>query len=130
MGDKKRIREINSLFDQLDKHLDGCEGYMSKGDFNTASQQAMEALNKFGDRLNRDLPKLSHSHQKVARSRLEEKIEKEYVVNEAEAYLRQAKNDLNNGSARRTRIERKRGVDKLESIVELLRDLFGRLKGL
>ncbi len=59
MSDKKRIREINSLFDQLDK-------------------------------------KLSHSHQKVARSRLEEKIEKGYVVNEAEAYLRQAMDDLNN----------------------------------
>jgi len=101
-----------------------------KGDFNTASQQAVEALNKFGNRLNRDLPRLSHSHQKEARNRLEEKTEKEYVLNEAEEYLRQAKNDLKNESARRIRIERKREVNNLESTVKWLKVLFESLKRL
>ncbi|MCW3133633.1 MAG: hypothetical protein N2V78_04815 [Methanophagales archaeon] len=51
-------------------------------------------------------------------------------MNEAEAFLRQAKNDLNQESTRRIRMGHKREVDKLESVVELLRELFSSLKGL
>ena len=68
--------------------------------------------------------------RKEAQNRLKEKIEKEYVVNEAERYLKQARDDLSNESARRIRIERKREINNLESTVEWLKDLFERLKRL
>jgi len=51
-------------------------------------------------------------------------------LNEAEEYLRQAKNDLKNESARRVRIERKREINNLESTVKWLKDLFESLKRL
>ena len=68
--------------------------------------------------------------RKEAQNRLKEKIEKEYVVNEAERYLKRARDDLSNESARRIRIERKREINNLENTVEWLKDLFESLKRL
>ena len=123
-------REINSLFDRLDEHLEKCEDDMSKRDYNLASHHAKEAMKSFASPLILKMPKLGPTNREEAKNRLKEKIEKEYVVNEAEAYLRQAREDLNNESARGTRIERKREADKLKNVVELLRELFYSLKGL
>ena len=50
------------------------------------------------------------------------------MVNEAERYLKQARDDLSNESARRIRIERKREINNLESTVKWLKDLFESLK--
>ena len=76
------------------------------------------------------MPKLHSANPKEAQNRLKEKIEKEYVVNEAERYLKRARDDLSNESARRIRIERKREIDNLESTVEWLKVLFESLKRL
>lgn len=131
MSEKKgKIKGINSLFDELDRHLDNCEEDMSKWDFNTARHHAIEAVTKFGNRLSRDLPKLSRSHQKVAESRLKEKIEKEYVLSEAEKYLKRVEADLNDERTRRMKTEQKRETEKLGVVVKSLRDLFDSLKGL
>jgi len=118
------------LFDRLDEHLEKCEDDMSKRDYNLASFHAKEAIKSFVSPLILKMPKLHPTSSEEAQSRVKEKIEKEYVVKEAEGYLRQARNELNNENARRIRIERKREVDKLESVVELLKDLFDSLKGL
>jgi len=42
------------------------------------------------------MPKLHSADRKEAQNRLKEKIEKEYVVNEAERYLKRARDDLSN----------------------------------
>ena len=117
-------RGMNSLFDRLDEHLEKCEEDMSKKDYNLASHHAKEAMKSFASPLNRKMPRLPPTNRKEAQNRLEEKIEKEHILNEAEERLRQTKNELKNESTRRTRIERKREVDKLESVVESLRELF------
>ena len=118
------------MFDRLDEHLEKCEDDMSKRDYNLASYHAKEAIKTFVSPLILKMPKLHPTSSEEAQNRIKEKIEKEYVVKEAEGYLRQARNELNNENARRIRIERKREVDKLESVVELLKDLFDSLKGL
>ncbi len=76
------------------------------------------------------MPKLHSADRKEAQNRLKEKIEKEYVVNEAERYLKRARDDLSNESARRIRIERKREINNLENTVEWLKDSFESLKRL
>lgn len=123
-------RGINSLFDRLDEHLKKCDDDMSKKDYNLASHHAKEAMRSFASPLILKMPKLHPKNREEAQNRLEEKIEKKYILNEAEGCLRQTKNELKNESARKTRIERKREVDKLESVVESLRELFDYLKKL
>ena len=118
------------MFDRLDEHLEKCEDDMSKKDYNLASHHVKEAMKSFASPLILKMPKLHPTNREEAQNRLKEKIKKEYVVNEAEAFLRQAKNDLNQESTRRIRMGHKREVDKLESVVELLRELFSSLKGL
>jgi len=94
-----------------------------------ASHHAKEAMTSFGSPLILKMPKLHSANRKEAQN-IKEKIEKEYVVNEAERYLKRARDDLSNESARRIRIERKREVNNLESTVKWLKDLFESLKRL
>ena len=96
---------------------------MSKRNYGLASYHAKEAKNSFVSPLILKMPKLHSANRKEAQNRLKEKIEKEYVVNEAEKYLKRARDDLSNESARRIRIERKREIDNLESTVKWLKDL-------
>jgi len=121
---------IISMFDRLDEHIEKCEDDMSRRNYGLASRHAKEAKNSFVRPLILKMPKLHSADRKEAQNRLKEKIEKEYVVNEAERYLKQARDDLSNESARRIRIERKREVNNLESTVKWLKDLFESLKRL
>ena len=121
---------IISMFDRLDEHIEKCEDDMSKRNYDLASYHAKEAMTSFVSPLILKMPKLHSANPKEAQNRLKEKIEKEYVVNEAERYLKRARDDLSNESARMIRIERKREVNNLESTVEWLKVLFESLKRL
>ena len=88
--------KVISMFDQLDEHIEKCEDDMSRRNYGLASYHAKEAKNKFVSQLIREMPKLHSADRKEAQNRLKEKIEKEYVVNEAERYLKRARDDLSN----------------------------------
>ena len=122
--------KVISMFDQLDEHIEKCEDDMSKRNYDLASYHAKEAMTSFVSPLILKMPKLHSVNRKEAQNRLKEKIEKEYVVNEAERYLKWARDDLSNESARRIRIERKRAINNLESTVKWLKVLFENLKRL
>jgi len=84
-------RGINSLFDRLDEHLEKCEDDMSKRDYNLASHHAKEAMRSFANPLILKMPKLRPTNREEAQNRLEKKIKKEYILKDAEGYLRYAK---------------------------------------
>ena len=86
---------IISMFDRLDEHIEKCEDDMCRRNYGLASHHAKEAMTSFGRPLILKMPKLHSADRKEAQNRLKEKIEKEYVVNEAERYLKQARGDLN-----------------------------------